>query len=105
MTRRLVGKMQAHVRVKTEMSGYFQALGETEKVRYTEKLTWVGLSLQDDRYLPENAGKFVSGMSTWPQIEYGHIFSYFISRPGVYTQEQLPSCKHVGYLQLFSSRL
>jgi len=32
-------------------------------------------------------------MTTWPLLEYGHIFGYFIKRLGVYTQEQLLSWK------------
>lgn len=51
--------------------------------------------MQDEPYLPENGGKFVSEMATWPQIKYGHIFTYFISRPGELTQEQLLSWKQL----------
>ncbi len=28
-------------------------------------------------------------MSIWPDVEYEHIFEYFIRRPGLYTQEEL----------------
>ena len=66
------------------MSSYFETLNAMGKERYSEKLTCVGLSIRDDPYLPENNGKFVADMTTWPQLEYGHIFVYFIKRPGVY---------------------
>ena len=34
-------------------------------------------------------------MANWPQIEFSHYFAYFITRPGVYTQEQLLSWKQL----------
>ena len=55
------------------MSSYFETLNAKGKERYSEKLTCVGLSIRDD---PENNGKFVADMTTWPQLEYGHIFVY-----------------------------
>ena len=64
------------------MSDYFQRLGNDEKVRYEDKLAKVGISIGDDPYLSN--GNFSSDMLAWPCVEYGHIFSYLIIRPGVY---------------------
>ena len=66
-------------------NGYFESLDWQGK-RYKEKLETVGLSLQDDPYW-----RFSSDMTSWPKIEYGHIFAYFITRPSTYTQQELVS--------------
>ena len=58
---------------------YFQCLGGDEKARYEAKLEKVGVVIGDD--------SFSSDMVQWPCVEYGHIFSYLITRPGVYTLE------------------
>ena len=65
-----------------DMSAYFFALDRQGKERYRDKLDSVGLSLKDDPYLPENDG-FRSDMTNCmaEDIEYGHIFAYFIKRP------------------------
>lgn len=83
------------------MSDYFQALCGEEKARYEAKLAKVGISISDDPYKPSD--KFVSDMSGWPSIEYGHIFSYLITRPGVYTLEQLLSWKQLEGYNYFQS--
>ena len=74
-----------------ENSSYFESLDAKAKERFREKLSCVGLSIQDDPYLPTNDARFVNDMATWPRIEFSHIFAYFITRPGLYTQEQLLS--------------
>ncbi len=58
------------------MSTYFDSLKDKEKERYAGKLSCVGLSIEDDPYLPESEGKFKADMTTWPTIEYqyGPIF-------------------------------
>ncbi len=84
-----------------KMSTYFESLKDKEKERYAEKLSFVGLSIEDDPYLPESEGKFKADMTTWPTIEYGHIFVYFIRRPGVYSQEQLMSWKQLEAFNYF----
>ena len=83
------------------MSDYFQRLGDDEKVRYEDKLAKVGISIGDDPYLSN--GNFSSDMLAWPCVEYGHIFSYLIIRPGVYTQEQLLSWKQLEGYNYFQS--
>ena len=63
----------------------------------------VGLLLSDDPYLESNDGRFSDDMSLWPRVEYGHIFAYFIKRPGTYTQEQLLSWKQLEAYNFFES--
>ncbi len=45
------------------MSTYFESLKDKEKERYAEKLSCVGLSIEDDPYLPESEGKFKADMT------------------------------------------
>ena len=85
------------------MSSYFATLDVRGRERYKEKLEAVGLSVNDDPYLPCHSEKFCSDMSQWPKIEYGHIFAYFISRPGTYTQEQLLSWKQLEAYNYFEN--
>ena len=51
--------------------------------------------------MPCNAARFRPKMSLCPKIEYGHIFAYFLSRPGMYTQEQLLSWKQLDAYNYF----
>ena len=41
----------------------------------------------------EGNAKWSPDVARWPKIEYGDIFSYFISRPGTFTLQQLASWK------------
>ena len=66
-------------------SSYVNSLDAEAKRRYCEKLSSVGLSTTDDPYLPANVGKYANDMTTWPKIEYGNIFGYFITRPDTRT--------------------
>ena len=62
----------------------------------------VGLSIENDPFLPKNDSRFDDSLRNWPRTEFGHIFTYFVSRPGIYTQEQLLSWKQMdayGYFQ------
>ena len=38
-------------------------------------------------------------MPAWPQVEFGHIFGYFIKRPGVFTQEELLDWQAYNFFQ------
>ena len=40
-------------------------------------------------------------MVAWPNVEYGHIFSYLITCPGVYTLEQLLYWKKLEGIIIF----
>ena len=84
-------------------SDYFRSLEAPAKRRYVEKLSTVGFSLEDDPYLPKNEVRFSDDMTTWPKIEFGNIFTYFISRPGLYTQEQLLSWKQLDSYNFFQA--
>ena len=64
---------------------HYESLEAKAKQRYRETLSCVILSIRDDPYLPINDSRFVNDMATWPKIEYGDTFGYFITRPGVYT--------------------
>ena len=42
-------------------------------------------------------------MTKWPSVEYGHIFCYFVERPGVYTRRQLMQWKSLEAYNYFQS--
>ena len=73
------------------MSEYYNTLSEESKARYSEKQKLAGLGLEEEPYDDRNKNKYKNDMTAWPPLEYGHIFTYFIRRPGLYTQEQLLS--------------
>ena len=83
------------------MSEYYDTLSEESKVRYAEKLKLAGLSLEEDPYDYRNNNNYKDDMTAWPPLEYGHIFTYFIRRPGLYTQEQLLSWKQLEAYNYF----
>ena len=85
------------------ISMHYESLEAKAKQRHGEKLSCVGLSIGDDPYLPINDCRFVNDMATWPWIEYGHIFGYFITQPGVYTQQQLLSWKQLDAFNFFQA--
>ena len=78
-----------------ENSSYFKSLEAKAKKQYCEKLSCVGLFIQDNPYLLENDEGFVNGLTTWPCTEFGHIFDYLVSGPGLYPQEELLSWKQL----------
>ena len=83
------------------MSSYFESLDWQGKKRYKEKLETVGLSLEANPYSSDD--RFSTDMTSWPKIEYGHIFAYFITRPGTYTQQELVSWKQMEAYNYFES--
>ena len=85
------------------MSSYFDTLDARGKVCYKEKLETVGLSIDDDSYMPSNIDRFHSDMTQWPKIEYGHTFAYSISRSGTCTQEQLLLWKQLEAYNYFKN--
>lgn len=82
------------------MSVYITDLDLVARKRYQDKL---GLNEVDDPYSPQNQSKFVDDMCLWPPVEYGHIFCYFIERPGVYTRKQLLQWKSMDAYNYFQS--
>ena len=85
------------------MSEYYKSLNAEAKERYEEKLKHAGLSLDDDPYDDTNKNKYEDDMTAWPPLEHGHIFTYFIRRPGFYTQEQLLSWKQLEAYNYFQN--
>ena len=86
------------------MSKYLRSLTSVARERYIRRLEVIGLKESDDPYVQENQLKrFKDTMSAWPQIEYGHIFGYFIRRPGVYTQQELLDWKSLQAYNFFQS--
>lgn len=79
------------------MSEYLVSLNPVAKKRYIQRLEAIG------PYSPENEKLFTDSKSAWPQVEYGHIFGYFIQRPGVYTQQELLDWKSLQAYNFFQS--
>ena len=77
-------------------------MGLTEKKRYTLKLGMVGLILERDPYQPANAGNFVTDMTAWPRVEYGHIFCQLYSMPWNLHARAVAFLEVVGCVQLLS---
>ena len=82
---------------------YYYSLNAQAKARYEEKLKLAGLSLEKDTYDERNANSYKDNMTAWPILEYGHIFTYFIRRPGLYTQEKLLSWKQLEAYNYFQN--
>ena len=87
------------------MSEDYNGLKNTAKSRYREKLQTVGLTIEDDPCISENHKNYclTDNMSLWPEVEYGHISTYFIERPGVCTQQQLLSWKQLESYNYFQN--
>ena len=59
------------------MSKYYESLGSSKKARlYTAKLQAVGLILEGDTNPKESGRIFETSITSWPPLNYGHIFSY-----------------------------
>ena len=82
-------------------SDYYKALDPIAKARYADKLKYLNLKDTDDPYC--NDDKFVDNMRKWPAIEFGHIFCYYIDRPGLYTRKQLLQWKSLDGYNYFQS--
>ena len=65
---------------------YVDSLDGVAKSRYFDKLKVLGLAATDNPYASSD---FQNAMRLWPPVEFGHIFCYFIERPGVYTRQEL----------------
>ena len=85
------------------MSDYFKKLDPISKERYIERLRMLDLKESDDPYADSNNDKFKDDMTKWPPVEYGHIFCYFIERPGLYTRRQLMQWKSLDAYNYFQS--
>ena len=85
------------------MSDYFRGLIEPARARYLRKLQLIGLKEVNDLYSETNDRKLIDNMTLWPPVEHGHIFSYFIARPRLYTLEQLLAWKQLDAYNYFQS--
>ena len=65
------------------------------------KASWI--MFKKDPYDERNANSYKDDMTAWPPLEYGHIFTYFIRCPGLYTQEQLLSWKQLEAYNYFQN--
>ena len=84
------------------MSDYLRSLDPVAQRRYTDRLKMLGLNEDDDPYSLDNQKtRFVDNMARWPPVEYGHIFCYFIQRPGVYTLKRIAPVEESEGVQLF----
>ena len=79
---------------------YLQSLDHISRKRYLQRLKVLGLA-EDDPYLETKLERFTDQMTAWPQVEFGHIFGYFIKRPGVFTQEKLLDWKSLQAYNFF----
>ena len=82
------------------LSDYVESLDAVAKSRYFDKLGVLRLAATDDPYA---SGDFQDTMGLWPPVEFGHIFCYFIERPGVYTQQELLQWKQLDAYNYFRS--
>ena len=85
------------------MSDYFTSLDPVARKRYVERLNLLGLDQSGDPYADSNSGKFANDMTKWPPVEFGHVFFYFIERPGLYTRRQLKQWKSLDAYKYFQS--
>ena len=85
-----------------EMSEYLKSLDPIAKKRYIERLHLLDLDESDDPYA-KNEDKLEDDVTKWPPVEYGHIFCYFIERPGLYTRRQLMQWKSLDAYNYFQS--
>ena len=61
-----------------QMREYYKSLDAIAQKKYLEKLKLLDLVIKDDPYSPDVQANFIDDMTKWPQVEYGHIFCYFI---------------------------
>ena len=85
------------------MSSYVTSLDPVARDRYNEKLKLLDLSETEEPYELWKTDKFVDDMTLWPAVEYGHIFCYFVDRPGTFTKTQLMQWKSMDAYNYFQS--
>ena len=86
-----------------EMSSCLSTLDPVAKTRYFAKIQLVGLTASEDQYEMWKEGKLEEDMTLWPPVEYGHIFSYFVERPGTFTRKRLLQWKSMEAYNYFQS--
>ena len=92
------------------MASYYDSLKESEKERYCRKLCYLyGKSETDkvhscrelDPYLLES-NKWKDDVSSWPPVEFPHIYVYLIETPGEFTREKLKAFKSLEAYNYYS---
>ena len=79
-------------------SDFFKQLDATDKKRYKEKLSKLGLHI--DPYLM-NADQWSTSRNVWPSVEFPDICIYLLNSPSPYTKEALKAYKSSeGYAYL-----
>ena len=73
------------------------------KTKYLAKIQLVSCTASKDPYEMWKEGKFKEDMTLWPPVECGHIFCYFVERPGTFTRKQLLQWKSMEALNNFQS--
>ena len=91
------------VAVSTIIRAYFLSLQGPARERYVDKLCLVGLEESDDPYSDTNSSSFTDDLTSWPAIEYEHIFGHLITRSGLCMQEQLLAWKQLDLYNYFQS--
>ena len=72
-----------------KQADYLGSLDLKAKPRYISKLSTLGLKEMDDPYAVSNNRKYVDDMTSWPPIEYGHIFCFSLHSARVDEMEKL----------------
>ncbi len=105
-SRPLGGKfLRLHQLAQPRMSEYCKSLEGVAKQRYRKKINLLGLQEEDEPYSERSLLKFIDDLTLWPPVEYGHIFCYFVERPGVYTKQELMQWKSLQAYNYFQSGL
>ena len=91
--------------LKSASESYIDGLKKDAKAyrKYMKKLSLLELGEKSDPFVNDNNVRFSDDLSKWPPVEYGHIYGYFIKRPGSYTEEELLAWKSLNAYNLFTS--
>ncbi|XP_046544227.1 uncharacterized protein LOC124254350 [Haliotis rubra] len=83
------------------MSTYYKSLSTTDKLRYEEKLNFLGFCLDDDPYVINK--RWSDDVTQWPDLQYGDLYTYLIETPGPYTRTSLRSFRSLEAYIFFES--
>ncbi|XP_071106878.1 uncharacterized protein [Haliotis cracherodii] len=83
------------------MSTYYKHLFAVDKLRYEEKLNLLGFSLDWEPYIINKY--WIDDVSQWPNLQYGHLYTYLIDSPGPFTRKSLRCFRSLEAYTLFES--
>lgn len=66
---------------RSKFSDYFKGLDSTAKARYVEKLSYKDKGEVKPLPDPYSLKKWENNPSTWPDLQFGDIYMYFIETP------------------------